>query len=154
MKGEKTTKKKNHYINNKEFTELLIAYNNDPDSKVGRQYYEQIGVLLLMLANKVASSPSFTSYTPNIKEEMVQDAIYTMIKNLHKYDYKKYNNPFSYFTSIVINVFKHHLSKMKISMERFVRLETIETNGLEYMISDMPYSHLMNKSQVRTNQKK
>ena len=71
---------KRHYINNKEFTELLIAYNNDPDSKRGRKIYENIGSLLLMLANKVASGPSFNSYTPNIKEEMVQDAIFTMIK--------------------------------------------------------------------------
>ncbi len=147
-------KENTHYINNKEFTELLIAYNNDPDSPEGKKYYEQIGALLLMLANKVAASTSFASYTANINEEMIQDAIYTMIKNLHKYDYEKFNNPFSYFTSIVINVFKHHLSKLKINMERFIRLESIEENGMEYMITDMPYGHLLNRNQVKTNQKK
>jgi len=145
---------KRHYINNKEFTELLIAYNNDPDSKRGRKIYENIGSLLLMLANKVASGPSFNSYTPNIKEEMVQDAIFTMIKNLHKYDYEKYSNPFGYFTSIVMNVFKHHLSKMKIDMGRYTRLELLEENGMEYLILNLPHGDLLNKNQVKTNQRK
>jgi len=149
-----SNKNKKHYINNEDFTNLLIAYNNDPDSKEGRKTYEQIGKLLLTLANKIASGPSFASYTPNIKEEMIQDAIFTMIKHLHKYDYEKYSNPFGYFTTIVMNVFKHHLTKMKLNMERYTRLELLEENGMEYLIVNLPHSELLNKNQVKTNQKK
>lgn len=144
---------KNYYTNNKEFTELLVAYYNDPDSEDGKKRYEQIGAILILLANRVASASNFAGYTSDIKEEMIQDAIYTMIKNLHKYDYEKYNNPFSYFTTMAINVFRHKLNKFKVDLSRNTKLSTLEENGLEYLIADMPYGDLINKNQIKTRTK-
>ena len=144
---------KNHYVNNAMFTQLLIDYYNDPDSRLGKKRYEQIGNIFLMLANRVASAANFSGYTSDIKEEMVQNAIFTMIKNLDKYDHDKYDNPFSYFTTIAINAFKRQLKISKKELSRNMRLSMIEENGLEYLIKDMPYADLLNTNQVKTNSK-
>jgi hypothetical protein len=132
----KKAKPKAHYINNKQFTALLVEYHNDPDSFEGKRAYEKIGKLFLTLANKIANGGSWRYYSDDIKEEMINDAIYTMIKNLQKYDHEKFNNPFSYFTTVTINIFRQHMNKLHIRLERNVRLDMMAENGLEYLIVD------------------
>ena len=88
-KPTKPKKIKNHYINNKAFTELLIVYHNNPEVYEGKKAYEKIGKIFLTLANKIASGGSWRYYSDDIREEMINDAIFTMIKNLQKYDHEK-----------------------------------------------------------------
>jgi len=137
--------KPKHYITNKEFTKLLVAYNNDPESKTGKKAYEQIGKVLILLANKIASGGSWRGYTDEIKEEMKAEAIFTMIKNLSKYDHEKYSNPFSYFTTITLNVFYQHMNKLHITMDRYVSFNSLSAAGMEYLIIDDKFGEKTHK---------
>lgn len=130
----------NHFVNNETFIKLLVVWNNDQDSREGKRAYEKIGKILILIANKLASSGSFRQYSDDIKEEMIQDAIYTMIRNLRHYDHEAFSNPFSFFTTISFNIFRQHLNKLKVKMGRYVRLESIQANGLEYMVKDIKFA--------------
>jgi hypothetical protein len=140
--------KKQHYINNKDFTELLIAYHNGPETKQGIRAHNKIGKVFLLLADKIANGGSWRGYSPDIKEEMINDAVYTMIKNLNKYDHEKFDNPFSYFTSVTINIYRQSINKMKLNMDRNVRFDFLSANGLEYLIVDDSFGGKINHSQV------
>jgi hypothetical protein len=142
------------YINNKEFRDIMIEYHNDPDSRAGSKLYEKIGAIVLLLANKIISSGSFRNYPQELKEEMVSDAAYTMIKNLHKYDHEKYDNPFSYFTTVVRNIFFQHMNKNKTNLDRHVRLESLSGNGLEFLIVDNKFHDKMHHGKVTTTTQK
>ena len=142
-------KKKGHYINNKSFTKLLVTYHNDPESFEGKRAYEKIGKVFMLLADKIANGGSWRYYTPDIKEEMINDALYTMIKNLNQYDHEKFNNPFSYFTTVTINIFRQHMNKLHLRMERNVRLDMMQENGLEFMIIDNTFGDKFSRGEVR-----
>jgi hypothetical protein len=142
-----------HYINNDQFTDILINYYNDPDSKTGKKYYEQIGKIFLLLANKIINGGNFRNYPEPLKEEMINDAVYLMIKKLNKYDHEKYSNPFSYFTTVTLNVIYQHIKKEKKRIERNVRLDTIEINGLEYLVADSPFKDKLEFGKVKTSSK-
>ena len=139
------------YINNKEFRVILIDYFNDPDSVMGKRRYEQIGKIFLLLTNKLVNSGSFRKYPKELKEEMVNDALFTLTKNLRQYDHEKYDNPFSYFTSVVLNIYRQHMNKNKLSLDRHVRLDSLNTNGLEYLIVDNKFHDKMTHGKVTTN---
>lgn len=139
-----------HYVKNAEFLELLILYSNEPNSREGKKAYEKIGAIVMSIAYKLAESGSFRQYTPDIKEEMIQDAIYAMIKAVPLFDHKKFSNPFSYFTGCSFNIFRQHLNKLKIKMERYVRLEGLEDNGMEYLIKDSKFASKLNTGKVIT----
>jgi DNA-directed RNA polymerase specialized sigma24 family protein len=125
---------KKHYVNNKDFIEILVEYHNAPNSRPGQKAYQKIGKIFLILADRIANGGSFRGYSSEIKEEMVNDAVFTMIRKLDKYDHEKYDNPFSYFTSVTINVFRQHMNKLHLRMERNVRFDMIHENGLEYIV--------------------
>jgi len=139
----------NHFIKNADLVKLLILYNNNPESREGRKAYEKIGVALKMIAEKLALSGNFRNYTSDIKEEMIQDSIYVMIKNLKHYDHEAFSNPFGFFTTISYNVFRQHLKRMKLRFERYVSLEHLQTNGLEYTLSDNSGSAKIDSGKVR-----
>jgi hypothetical protein len=142
------------YINNKEFRTILIEYINDPDSAQGKKQYEKVGKIFLLLANKLISGGSFRQYPKELKEEMVNDAVYTMIKNLRKYDHEKYDNPFSYFTSVVVNIYRQHMNKNKLNLNRHIRLEAIKDNGLEYLICENKFYDKMTHGKISTTNPK
>jgi hypothetical protein len=141
----------NHFVDNKTFINLLVIYNNNPDSLEGKKAYEKIGKILILIANKLSQSGSFRQYSPDIKEEMIQDSIYMMIKNLKHYNHEAFSNPFSFFTTIAFNIFRQHLNKLKVKMERYVRLESIQDNGLEYMVKDLKFSDKIHYGKVSIN---
>jgi hypothetical protein len=145
---------KQHYVNNKTFTNILVTYYNAPDSPEGQVAYEQIGKIFLLLVNKIASSSNWRGYDQFIKDEMKQDALFMMITKLSKYDHEKYDNPFSYFSSVVINVFRQHMNKLKRSMQRNVRFEGLQENGMEYLIVDSKFGNMITRGQVNTKTKK
>ena len=141
----------NHFVDNQTFIKLLVIYNNDPESREGRRAYEKIGSTLILIANKLATSGSFRQYTDDIKEEMIQDAIYTMIRNLRHYDHLTFSNPFSFFTTISFNIFRQHLNKLKVRTARYVRLENIQANGLEYLVKDVKFADKLHYGKVSIN---
>lgn len=141
----------NHFVKNPELVQLLVTYNNAPTSIEGKRAYEKIGKTLIMIAEKLASSGNFRNYTSDIKEEMIQDAIYAMIKNLKHYDHEAFSNPFGFFTTISYNIFRQHLNKMKVKFERYVSLEQLQSNGMEFKLSDNSTVEKIDNGKVKTS---
>ena len=100
-------KKRKHYVKNKDLLPEIIEYK-----KTGN-ISEYLGEMIFTIAKNYASKGSFSGYT--WKEDMISEAVLTVIKYMHNFDPKKqkYPNPFAYFTTIIHNAFINYIRKQK-----------------------------------------
>lgn len=113
---EKDKKKKEHYVDNKEFLKAMKEYKKKcieaeeaGDSKP--QVTNYIGECFLKIANGLSYRPNFINYT--YRQEMISDGIENCLQYLHNFDPEKSNNPFSYFTQIIYYAFLRRIQKEK-----------------------------------------
>lgn len=90
-----TTQK--YYLNNAALMPEVVA------SKAAGRISPKLAEMLLMLATRYASKPSFANYT--FREDMVAEALADLCKNALKFNPEKSNNPFSFYTTCVHNSF-------------------------------------------------
>lgn len=118
-----------YYISPKEFKkEILIYQQNDTE-----QMSDELGTMLLKLAQRYASKPNFCGYS--YREEFVSDAIERMIQQIHKIDLNHPNcNPFAYLTQVCKNCFRARINKEtkytetkeRLKIELFDKIEDVE----------------------------
>ena len=109
-------KKKNHYIDNKEFFEAMCSWKkqvkeaeNQGDKRPPVSDY--IGSCFIKIAEHLATKPNFTNYP--YKDEMINDSIENCLMYAHNFDPEKSKNPFSYFTQIIYYAFIRRIQKEK-----------------------------------------
>ena len=112
---------KQHYVNNKEFSQAVVDYVNTvnearENDKNEPTVTEYIGSCFLKIAEGLSHKPNFYSYT--YREEMVMDAVENCIKAIMNYDVKKATrtglpNAFAYFTQISYYAFLRRIAKEK-----------------------------------------
>lgn len=111
-----TKKKRNNYINNKDFHKALsefhekLAESHEKGSKKP-DISNYIGHAILQICNNLARKPNFYGYT--YKEEMIEDGVLDCIAAVEKYNPNKTQNPFAYFTQIAWNAFIRRIYKEK-----------------------------------------
>ena len=97
-------KKRQHYVDNKEFLAAIIKYkekvehakeNELPKPRVN----DYIGGCFLKIATHLSYRPNFINYM--YKDDMVCDGIENCIQYIDNFDPNKSRNPFAYFTQIV-----------------------------------------------------
>jgi hypothetical protein len=71
--------------------------------------YDYIGECLLKIATHLSYKPNFINYT--FREDMIGDAIENSIQYLENFDPKKSNNPFAYFTQVMMFAFFRRITK-------------------------------------------
>jgi DNA-directed RNA polymerase specialized sigma subunit len=71
----------------------------------------ELAKMLIMLARRFASKPSFSGYT--YKEDMIAEALADLCKNALKFNPSKSNNPFSFYTTCIRNTFLGYLNDEK-----------------------------------------
>ena len=71
--------------------------------------YDYIGECLLKIATHLSYKANFINYT--FREDMIGDAIENAIQYLENFDPKKSNNPFAYFTQVMMYAFLRRISK-------------------------------------------
>ena len=121
MKQKRKRRAKEHYVNNKEFSQSVVDYVNSvtearsagKDEPVIPNY---IGECFLKIAEGLSHKPNFISYT--YREEMVMDAVENCIKAIMNYDINKVTrtglpNAFAYFTQISYYAFLRRIAKEK-----------------------------------------
>ena len=121
MKQKREKRKKEHYVNNKEFSQSVVDYVNSvtearnagQDEPIIPNY---IGECFLKIAEGLSHKPNFVSYT--YREEMVMDAVENSIKAIMNYDINKATrtglpNAFAYFTQISYYAFLRRIAKEK-----------------------------------------
>lgn len=147
-----TEKKKQHYLDNKEFLRALINYKQSvvkaeqsglPKPRVNNY----IGECFLKIATHLSYRPNFINYM--YKDDMICDGIENCIQYVDNFDPEKSNNPFAYFTQIVYYAFLRRIAKEKRQME--IKEKLIERSGYEEVFtsdgsdSDNQYNQIKSK---------
>jgi hypothetical protein len=121
QKQKRVKRAKEHYVNNKEFSQSVVDYVNLAEAARAKDESEPIitnyiGECFLKIAEGLSHKPNFISYT--YREEMVMDAVENCIKAIMNYDINKATrtglpNAFAYFTQISYYAFLRRIAKEK-----------------------------------------
>lgn len=149
-------KKKQHYLDNKEFLNALVEYkksvvkakeNNLEKPRVNNY----IGECFLKIATHLSYRPNFINYM--YRDDMICDGIENCIQYVDNFDPSKSTNPFAYFTQIVYFAFLRRIAKEKRQMD--IKDKLIERSGYEQVFTsdgdDSRSSYEQIKSNIQTS---
>ena len=113
-------KRSEHYVNNKEFLNALIKYQEDIEiarlqDKTKPVIPRYIGECFLKIANHLSFKPNFVNYM--FKEDMISDGIENCVQYIHNFNPEKSRNPFAYFTQIIHYAFLRRIQREKRQLE-------------------------------------
>ena len=111
--------KKEHYVNNKQFLEAMIAYKSSVEKaeKANEEkppVTDYIGECFLKIANHLSYKPNFINYT--FRDDMISDGIENCLQYLNNFNPETSQNPFAYFTQIIYYAFIRRIQKEKKQM--------------------------------------
>ena len=112
----KTEKKKEHYVNNKEFLAAMVEYKKlcieaEDAGEEKPPVTNYIGECFLKIANHLSYRPNFINYT--FRDDMISDGIENCLQYLDNFNPDKSNNPFAYFTQIIYYAFIRRIQREK-----------------------------------------
>ena len=116
MSNMKSEKKKEHYVNNKEFLAAMTEYKKlcveaEESGEEKPPVSNYIGECFLKIANHLSYRPNFINYT--FRDDMISDGIENCLQYLDNFNPEKSNNPFAYFTQIIYYAFIRRIQKEK-----------------------------------------
>lgn len=122
---ERKTKESEHYVNNKEFSQAVIAYvlSAKDAEEAGEEppmVPNYIAECFLRISNRLSYKSNFINYT--YRDEMVMDAVENCLKAIRNYNVEaatRSGNPnaFAYFTQISWYAFIRRINKEKRQQE-------------------------------------
>ena len=126
------TKKKNHYVDNKQFLAALIEYRAaceaaEAEGKPTPQITNYIGECLLKIATHLSYKANFINYT--FREDMILDGVENSIQYIRNFDPEKSSSPFSYFTQICWYAFLRRIMKEK--KQSYVKQKMIQEMAMD-----------------------
>jgi len=129
--------KNEHYVNNKEFLNALIKYQEDIEiarlqDKTKPVIPRYIGECFLKIANHLSFKPNFVNYM--FKEDMISDGIENCVQYIHNFNPEKSRNPFAYFTQIIHYAFLRRIQREKRQLE--IKNKIIEKSGYQEVFND------------------
>ena len=129
-------KKKEHYVNNKEFLAALIDYRHDvaiakekgePKPRVP----EYIGDCFLKIATHLSYRPNCVNYM--FKDDMICDGIENCLQYIDNFNPEKSQNPFAYFTQIIYFAFLRRIQREKKQLD--IKTRILEKSGFDEVFS-------------------
>lgn len=134
-------KKKNvnavHYVDNKKFLEEIKKHKvkvaeakaaGKPEPRMN----DYLGDCILKIGDKVSTIPKFYGYS--FREEMVSDGIENCILYFDRFDADKYDNPFAYYTQIMIWAFVRRINKEE--KNRYIIYKNFEVSMMNSGLTD------------------
>ena len=149
-------KKNKNYIENELIYNQILEWKEKYNA-VKAETGEEIGVSeeltrsIYTIANRLASRYNFSGYS--FKDDMVQDAMYVILKYMRNYDVTK-TNPHAYITTCCWNAFRNRINIEKKDVikkykhyvdfvENNADILTIESgNPIDYEIVDQMYNRI------------
>ena len=142
-------KKKEHYVNNKEFLEALVIYRKKVNNAKSTgedppKVPDYIGECFLKIATHLSYRPNFVNYM--FKDDMICDGIENCLQYINNFDPAKSTNPFAYFTQIIYYAFLRRIQKEKKQLDiknklleksGFDEVFTADSSAVGYNMSDM-----------------
>ena len=125
-------KKKEHYVNNKDFLEALVVYkkqvNQSKEQGTAKpKVPNYIGECFLKIATHLSYRPNFVNYM--FKDDMICDGIENCLQYIDNFDPEKSTNPFAYFTQIIYFAFLRRIQKEKKQLE--IKSKLLERSSFE-----------------------
>lgn len=124
-KQKRVRRAKEHYVNNKEFSQAVVDYVNSVNEARSLESEEPtitdyIGRCFLKISDGLSHKPNFIGYS--YREEMVMDAVENCIKAIMNYNVERATrtglpNAFAYFTQISYFAFLRRIAKEKKQQE-------------------------------------
>jgi DNA-directed RNA polymerase specialized sigma subunit len=129
-------KKKEHYVNNKDFLDALMVYRKEvrlakEEGKEKPRVPNYIGECFLKIATHLSYRPNFVNYM--FKDDMICDGIENCLQYIDNFDPEKSTNPFAYFTQIIYFAFLRRIQKEKKQLE--VKTKLLERSGFDEVFS-------------------
>lgn len=118
-KKPRSTSTKGHYITNAQLLEAI------EEARTKGKLTDRLAQYLHLIAERYSYSPSFSGYS--FREDMVSFATVNLCANWHKFDPKKSDNPFSFFTTAIYRSFLQFLADEK--KQRDIRDELLVDMG-------------------------
>ena len=120
MTAQPRKRRKNNFIDNKEFYAALVSYRDScraaEDAGDERPIIPRyIGKCFLDIAEHLSMRPNFSNYM--YRQDMVMDAVENCVLYCKNFDPDKSKNPFSYFTQVCWYAFLRRISKEKRQIE-------------------------------------
>ena len=123
MNEVKPKRRKNNFIDNKEFYSAMIDYkvkldkarNAGLERKDWPPIPRYIGKCFLDIAEHLSMRPNFSNYI--YRQDMVMDAVENCVVYCHRFDPEKSQNPFAYFTQVCWYAFIRRIGKEKRQIE-------------------------------------
>ena len=115
-----TKRRKNNFIDNKEFYAAMVDFrakcDRAKDAGEDRPIIPRyIGKCFLDIAEHLSMRPNFSNYM--YRQDMVMDAVENCVVYCHRFDPEKSQNPFSYFTQVCWYAFIRRIGKEKRQIE-------------------------------------
>ena len=129
-------KKKEHYVNNKEFLEALVIYRKEvhaavEEGKPHPKVPDYIGECFLKIATHLSYRPNFVNYM--FKDDMICYGIENCLQYIDNFDPSKSTNPFAYFTQIIYYAFLRRIQKEKKQLD--IKNKLLEKSGFDEVFS-------------------
>jgi hypothetical protein len=120
MSVTKPKRRKNNFIDNKEFYAAMVAFKKkcDQAKDAGEPrpvIPRYIGKCFLDIAEHLSMRPNFSNYM--YRQDMVMDAVENCVVYCHRFDPEKSQNPFAYFTQVCWYAFIRRIGKEKRQIE-------------------------------------
>lgn len=96
---------------------------------------ESLGKTFLAISAGRMKTPQFVRYPLMVREEMISDATYIMLRYADRFDCRR-TNPFSYFTQAAFNAFRAYLNAKNKHAEKYQSINYIENLGIVYNDTD------------------
>jgi hypothetical protein len=127
----KTPKKPKQYVNNGDFLQALIEYQEkSKEAKKNKTapppIPNYIGECFMKIAEGLSHKPNFINYT--YRDEMISDGIENCLMYFSNFDPTKSKNPFAYFTQIIYYAFLRRIQKEKKQL--YVKYKATEQMGI------------------------
>jgi hypothetical protein len=145
-------RKKQHYLDNKEFLRALIEYrksvaiakeNGEPKPKVNNF----LGECFLKIATHLSYRPNFINYM--YKDDMICDGIENCLQYIDNFDPEKSSNPFAYFTQVIYFAFLRRIAKEKRQMD--IKDKLIERTGFQEVFTSDAGGSESDYNQIKSN---
>ena len=104
---------KEHYVSNKDLYQAMLKYHTSVQEAraAGREkprVPEYVGRCIMLIGQRLATKPNFRKYS--YTEEMQGDGNLACIRYIDNFNPHKYQNPFAYFSQIMVHAFVGRLN--------------------------------------------
>jgi hypothetical protein len=129
-------KKKEHYVNNKDFLDALVQYRihvqeAKDQGKPKPRVPEYVGECFLKIATHLSYRPNFVNYM--FKDDMICDGIENCLQYIDNFNPAKSTNPFAYFTQIIYFAFLRRIQREKKQLD--IKARILEKSGFDEVFS-------------------